>query len=141
MISIASELKLLYLSYELNIISYVLSLIIISPRHLQQVLVLNKNKILRLRACVCACVAKPAEGLIKRKNGTIFAISKVRIIDASKHQYASDITTACETVEFMTVNLRKMFVNFTSKNQVRSLVSSTTRYFINQCSKIESINI
>lgn len=81
-------------------------------------LLLNKNKILRLRACVCACVAKPAEGLIKRKNGTIFAISKVRIIDASKHQYASDITTACETVEFMTVNLRKMFVNFTSNKPV-----------------------
>lgn len=84
-------------------------------------LLLNKNKILRLRACVCACVAKPAEGLIKRKNVTIFAISKVRIIDASKHQYivyASDITTACETVEFMTVNLRKMFVNFTSNKPV-----------------------
>lgn len=90
---------------------------------------------------VCVCVAKPAEGLIKRKNVTIFAISKVRIIDASKHQYMHLISQACETVEFMTVNLRKMFVNFTSKNQVRSLVSSTTRYFINQCSKIESINI
>lgn len=82
-------------------------------------LLLNKNKILRLRACVCACVTKPAEGLIKRKNVTIFAISKVRIIDASKTSiYASDITTACETVEFMTVNLRKMFVNFTSNKPV-----------------------
>lgn len=68
---------------------------------------------------VCVCVAKPAEGLIKRKNVTIFAISKVRIIDASKTSiYASDITTACETVEFMTVNLRKMFVNFTSNKPV-----------------------
>lgn len=82
-------------------------------------LLLNKNKILRLRACVCACVAKPAEGLIKRKNVPIFAISKVRIIDASKTSiYAPDITTACETVEFMTVNLRKMFVNFTSNKPV-----------------------
>lgn len=52
-------------------------------------LLLNKNKSLRLRACegVRACVAKPAEWLMKRKNVIIFAISLVRIIDASKHQY------------------------------------------------------
>lgn len=86
MISIASELKLLCLSYELNIISYVLSLIIIFPGICSRCCCKIKIKVC---ACVrvCVCVATPAEGLIKRKNVTIFAISKVRIIDASKHQY------------------------------------------------------
>lgn len=43
------------------------------------------------------------KGLSRVKMSQYFAISLVRIIDASKHQYESDIRTACETGEFMTI--------------------------------------